>query len=457
MMRGTKVTMFVYNNCDKDARVLKEAASLVNAGYNVKIFAVLDKQTIPYEVRDGIEIIRVLKNPLHYRLFKGDIKSIFSRTKLKPLSELREEYGNKLVKEDNEDTQKLDQSEALSQKSASGLIKGFLRIFFRYTLKKPLMLVHKPLCFHDFYKKTKVYCLEEPSDIYHGHDLHTVPTAYKCAQPTNAKVVYDAHELYTEMSGLKKIERKLYTRLERKYAPKVDQLITVNQSIAEELIERYNLTKAPKIIFNCPEVNDKITLTDEDVLRERLKLSPSTKIVLYQGGFAPNRGLQNLIKSAQYLTEGVIVFMGWGNLENELKELTQTLKLEDRVIFTPGVPQNELLNNSKSADVGVIPYQFVGLNNYYTSPNKLFEYINANVPIAGSDFPELKRVIGKYNIGVTFDPESPESIAESLNEVLANDKLRTSYKANTKQAALDFRWENEEEKLLNIYNELIAS
>ncbi len=451
-MKGTKVNMFVYNNCDRDARVLKEAASLVSVGFQVKIFAVLDANTVPYEIRDGIEIVRVVKNPLHYKLFKGDLKGIFFKRKQKSLSELRSDYKAEGTQEKSiaDNTNHV----AVAPKQAS-FFKKVLRAVFTFTLKKPLMLIHKPLCFHDFYKKTKVYCIEEPADIYHGHDLHTVPTAFKCALPTKAKVVYDAHELYTEMSGLKKIERKLYTRLERKYAPKVDQLITVNQSIAEELVERYKLSKTPDIIFNCPEVNENITLTEDDVLREKLDLSPTTKIVLYQGGFAPNRGLQNLVKSAQFIKEGVVVFMGWGNLEEELRTLTSDLQLEDKVLFTPGVPQNELLNHSKSADVGVIPYQFVGLNNYYTSPNKLFEYINASVPIAGSNFPELVRVIDRYEIGVTFDPESPESIAENINKVLDNDSLRESFKSNTEKAALDFRWENEEKKLISIYNELL--
>jgi len=474
-----KVCMFVYNNCTTDARVLKEAASLVKDGFKVKIIAIMDNTTLPYEIRDGIEIIRVIKNPLHYKLFNGEIfTDLFKSSQKNILKNLRLDYQKQIA-----DTNKLSSSKQYHKKSISKLpVKEFINSFFQelkfntlqlilyrwllyllvtisklikaiilLPIKSILMVVHKPLCFYDFYKRSLLLNIEEPSDIYHGHDLHTVPTAYKTAKRTNSKVIYDAHELYTEMSGLKSIERKLYTFIERKYAPKVNALITVNESIATELKSRYALKEKPSIIFNCPEVSNNIIHTDNDVLREKLNLPSTTKIILYQGGFSINRGLFNLIKSAQYISKGVVVFMGWGKIENELKNEVKKLNLEDKVIFTPGVPQNELLNHSKSAEVGVIPYQFVGLNNYYTSPNKLFEYINASVPIAGSDFPELKRVIDKYDIGETFDPEDPKSIAEAVNKILDNSEHQKTLKENTKFAAADFTWEKEEKKLLEIY------
>lgn len=69
-MSTAKVCMFVYNNCTHDARVLKEAKTLADAGYEVRIIAVLDKNTVPYEKIDGFKIIRVEKNPIHYRVLQ---------------------------------------------------------------------------------------------------------------------------------------------------------------------------------------------------------------------------------------------------------------------------------------------------------------------------------------------------------------------------------------------------
>lgn len=442
---GRSVCMFVYNNCSNDARVLKEAASLYKSGFSVKIIAVKDNSVLPYEIRNGVEIIRVPKNPIHYRILQ---RTLFKKEAKLDLNKLRTDYTKKNNNNSNSVKQKVKKTDVTKKPSK-------IKTWLYKSLNKLLLVIHKPLCFHDFYKKSLELNKQEPSDIYHGHDLHTVPTAYKTAKLTNAKVVYDAHELYTEMSVLNPLEKRFYTLIERKYAPKVDHLITVNESIAKELVDRYKLKTKPSIIFNCPEVDNNIILTETDVLRSKLSLKDEDKIVLYQGGFSVNRGLFNLIKAAQYISDDAkVVYMGWGKIESELKATVKKLNLEHKVIFTPGVPQNELLNHSKSADVGVIPYQFVGLNNYYTSPNKLFEYLNAKVPIAGSNFPELKRVIDKYNVGYTFDPENPKSIAAAINKVIDDKDLNQKLKENTILAAKDFTWEKEEKKLISIYEKL---
>src|SRR4029079_49210 len=110
----------------------------------------------------------------------------------------------------------------------------------------------------------------------------------------------------------------------------------------------------------------------------------------------------------------------------------------------------ELLRYTAGADIGVIPYQPVGLNNLYTTPNQLFEYIAATVPIAGSAVPEIKRFLSEYGLGVTFDPYDPRDMAATINGLLADpDRLR-EFRANARAAAEVLNWEREQEKLLRI-------
>jgi glycosyltransferase involved in cell wall biosynthesis len=70
MSETKRIAMFVFNNCKNDARVLKEAGSLTRAGYDVEIIAMLDKQTIPLEERDGFVIRRLKLNPIHLRIIR---------------------------------------------------------------------------------------------------------------------------------------------------------------------------------------------------------------------------------------------------------------------------------------------------------------------------------------------------------------------------------------------------
>jgi glycosyltransferase involved in cell wall biosynthesis len=107
-----------------------------------------------------------------------------------------------------------------------------------------------------------------------------------------------------------------------------------------------------------------------------------------------------------------------------------------------------------SASLGVVIYQNTGLNNYYTAPNKLYEYMQAGLPVASSDFPALKEVVEGYDLGCTFDPEEPESIAEAINLVLAYGQRYDTMRRNALEAAKIFNWENESRKLLDIYERL---
>src|SRR5205085_12556213 len=90
---------------------------------------------------------------------------------------------------------------------------------------------------------------------------------------------------------------------------------------------------------------------------------------------------------------------------------------QGRVHVIPAVPQRDLLAYCASADVGVIPYQAVDLNNYYTSPNKLFDFIQAGLPIVASDLPYLHKVIVSDGLGVVAKLDSPLAYADAINSV----------------------------------------
>ena len=114
----------------------------------------------------------------------------------------------------------------------------------------------------------------------------------------------------------------------------------------------------------------------------------------------------------------------------------------------------ELLAVTAGADVGVIPYRNVGLNNFFTSPNKLFEYCAAGVPVAASRFPELVKVVEGLSVGRTFDPDDPSSIATAVNAIVGDPAELARLRENAGRAAASFSWEREAEVLLAVYDSL---
>ena len=139
---------------------------------------------------------------------------------------------------------------------------------------------------------------------------------------------------------------------------------------------------------------------------------------------------------------------------SSLHSLIDNNGVRDRVYFFGPVPFDEVSTYAMSADIGLILHKNVGLNYYYVSPNKLFEYMAAGLPVVGSNFPDLKRFIEGYEFGVTCNPDSPQEIAEAVWYILADNGRYEMMRNNALQAAKVLNWENESRKLVAIYDNL---
>jgi len=267
------------------------------------------------------------------------------------------------------------------------------------------------------------------------------------------KLVYDSHELYVERNRPKKqsqLAKFLLTKTESLLVKSADHVITVSESIGHELKKRYPIRRL-SVILNVPShhvVRYALSLRDE------LRIPEANKIVLYVGNITINRGLEELIQSIVYLNHCVVVIMGGASkpaYSEELRQLAREIGVEDKVYYFGPVPQLDVIAYTSSADVGAAPIKNACLSYYYCAPNKLFECIAAGLPVVGSNFPELSKVIKGYNLGSTFNPDEPKDIAAAIDYVLSDKNRYQEMKRNALRAAKVLNWKNESKKLLEIY------
>jgi len=296
--------------------------------------------------------------------------------------------------------------------------------------------------------------VRERADVYHAHDLYPLVPAFLGARLRGAKVIYDSHELWTEQAGISKSVAKVWRKIERFLLPRVDAVLTVNEALAEVLHVEYGAKEKPVVVMNCqPHANPGRTLRLAEFLKNRG--IQGKRIVLYQGALKPGRGLSQLVRAFEFLEDDIVlVLMGDGALKQELSVLVRRLGLDTRVWFHPPVPPDVLLTYTASADLGVVIYENTCRNNYLCLPNKLFEYLAAGIPIAMCNFPELRKLLRKYEIGREFDPSSPRSIASAIQFCLADPVRYEQMRVNTQKALLEYNWENEAAKLLEVYRSL---
>lgn len=279
-----------------------------------------------------------------------------------------------------------------------------------------------------FARERQIYAVlvQEAPDIVHAHDLSALPVAAKYARAHGAKLVFDAHEIYDHLAQSEDELSELNGKILKKFAGDVDMFITINDSIARYYRKSYRDLPPAVVIKNATKPVDPFTYDGR--LHAAAGLPPDRRILIYQGGYAPKRGLISLLLAAEYLDPSwSIVFMGWGKLEEELRRVADSLKmknrdLEERIRFVPKVKQSDLPYWTAGASLGAIPYENTGLNHWYCNPNKLWEYPNAGVPIIASPFPELRQMIVGNNIGWLLpDPLSARDIAAAINRLTAEE------------------------------------
>lgn len=291
-----------------------------------------------------------------------------------------------------------------------------------------------------------------PADVYVAHDLPMLPLAARLAAEKRATLVYDSHELYSEQE-FSVTERRRWQEVEGKYIARCDAVITINPSIAGELERRYDVSKV-HVISNA-ERRDSFP-AGKRCFHEKFHLSADSKVLLMQGGLTAGRHLDVLVAAMRYVTNPavILVVMGEGALLRSLEGIVRTHRLSERVFFHDAVPQSMLIATSAGADAGIVPYQATCLNNLYCSPNKLYEFIAAGIPVLASDLPELRRIVAGGDIGVVADLRSEKAMAQAIDDFFADADRFALWRKNAAAIRSRISWEVESERLVALYKAL---
>jgi glycosyltransferase involved in cell wall biosynthesis len=135
--------------------------------------------------------------------------------------------------------------------------------------------------------------------------------------------------------------------------------------------------------------------------------------------------------------------------------LRTELGLTDRVHFIPTVALADLPSYTASADIGVQPIENTCLNHFTTDSNKLFEYVIAGLPVVATDFPEIRKIVRAYSVGLLVPAGSEQSLRTALQRLIDEPLLRQALAQNAKNAALHLNWERQESKLVALYERVL--
>ena len=291
----------------------------------------------------------------------------------------------------------------------------------------------------------------ERFDLVFAHDVPVMPLAARLKAAWRAPLISDLHEVFPEQDErfTSNAARRYWRTLEAAGLVASDGIICVNAAVSDYVRTTHGPAAPIVLVHNSvPYVKP---LASGLTLRSFYPIPDGVRIMLFAGSLRPHKNLEVVVQGfAEANLDGwALAILGEGPLLRELEAMVRRRTLEGRVFVGRHVPQRDLIQVAASADVALLPYQAIGFNHLIATPNKLFEYIQARLPIATSRLPMVERIIGVHGNGAFLDFSTPSATGTGL-AAFARDVAPWITPATLEAAARQFSWENEEPALLDI-------
>ena len=322
-------------------------------------------------------------------------------------------------------------------------LKTSLPIQKNYKTVRFRLLFNKGFLFYaEFNIRLFIFLLFTKKNLLFSNDLDTLLPNYLLSLLQQKTLVFDSHELFSEIPELvtKPRIKNFWLYLEKKLIPKLKNVITVSNSIKNHYLNLYGVSAT--VVRNIPKIQ-KIDPKEFDVNTDE------KKIILYQGAVNIGRGIELMIDTMPLLDKYLFIVIGDGDILKELKEKVKLQNLNNKVKFLGKKSPEELKKLTLSASIGMSLEEDLGLNYRYALPNKVFDYLHANIPVIIADLPEMRALIEKYSIGEILTERSPEVLAKILKQMTTK-----SYKKELAMAKEKLNWSKEKKKLTSIFFKL---
>ena len=303
------------------------------------------------------------------------------------------------------------------------------------------------------------------ADVLNCHDLIALQIGWLATRFVSKwnrpKLVYDAHEFEVARNKERgKVSAWVVQHTEAYLMKHADLSVMVNDSIADETAKIHRLKEKPLVIRNiCSNwtLDEAAIAAERKAFLQELKMPEDTFLVMYHGGLMPARGIEQLIEVAAINDQIALVILGNGEERYvaSLKQCVQEKDITDRVLFHEAVPHSELWKYVGATDVGMVTVQNTCKSYYYMLPNKFFENIQSLTPVICSNFPEVRRLVKEYGIGLTCDPADIQDINAQIERMRTDKELYESCKRNLLKAKEELCWEREKEKLVSAYKQML--
>ena len=296
--------------------------------------------------------------------------------------------------------------------------------------------------------------LDIDADIYqlHSPELFTI---IKGLKNNGKKVIYDAHEdlpRHIEEKDwipffLRKLLAKLADLYQRHALRRADAIISPHAHVIQDLS---NISTEIKEITNFPLVSSELNFSIEEFKKRE-------NIACYAGTVYPYSNQENTIKAIKSIQNAK--YKVAGHIDQDYLNSLRKEPFEDNISFMGRLDRNNLKNLLYSSVVGLCVYDYKkNLGNKLGSfaTNKLFEYMEAGLPVICTDYKIWKEVVEGHNCGICIEPGNYHELLEAINYIFSNKDESFRMGQRGKKAINDkYNWKTEEDKYLSLVKKIL--
>lgn len=287
-------------------------------------------------------------------------------------------------------------------------------------------------------------------DIIIANDPDTLLAAALAKHYYELEFIYDAHEYGPDAYLIHPEPRAIFFFYEHFLLRHADYYMTVTPQIADKFnskyLKRFLEKKGRKfeVVPNASPIPSNKKKCEESPLPDKMK---NKLKFLFLGGFAPNRGVEQIIREWKKVDPDKAVLLIQGP-ENEYKskliaEAQNTDQLENSIFFLESAAEDNLISSARFADVGIIPYASHIENHKGACPNKLSQYMHAGLAILSTDLAFVKDILNQSGGGLIYDDRADGDFAKKAMQFIDDPRLAKKYgRKNQKLAVESFSYDH---------------
>ena len=312
---------------------------------------------------------------------------------------------------------------------------------------RKLKWVNIPLLLHAVWKP-----LDWPKadKVCGGLDVMWLPSPRLLPVSKQCRTVITFHDLIFELFPQFYTWRSKLWQWQMSYpylARWADNIIAVSKSTKNDLIKIYNVdNNKVRVIYEGVDDEYFQPLNHKEIMQVKKKFSINSNFIYYIGSIEPRKNISAIVRAFACLPSNDLKLVISGAkswLTESMFEEIKTLKLENSIIFTGSVSEQEKIILLNQAQVFLFPtlYEGFGL--------PVLEAMAAGCPVITSNVSSLPEVV--EGAAILVDPNNQAEINRALEDIINNESLAKSLSVKGKLQARKFNWNKAAQQTLNVF------